>query len=141
MSMSDRKKGHATGRTLVKTYEPTVFDESPGGPSLAGVHVTETFSGDLEGDGVVQGVQAARPDGSSSFVGIERFRGALHDKKGTFLLQVQRTVVGKEATGEWFVLPGSATGELRGLRGDGGFKAELGQHGAIWLDYSFEATP
>ena len=24
--------------------------------------------------------------------------------------------------------------------GDGGFKAELGQHGTIWLDYSFEAA-
>jgi hypothetical protein len=35
--------------------------------------------------------------------------------------------------------PGSGTGELRGLRGDGGFKAELGQHGTIWLDYDFEA--
>jgi hypothetical protein len=37
-------------------------------------------------------------------------------------------------------VPGSGTGELRGLLGDGGFKAELGQHGTIWLDYYFETT-
>jgi len=39
---------------------------------------------------------------------------------------------------EWFVVPGSGTEELVGLRGDGGFTAQLGQHGSIWLDYSFE---
>jgi hypothetical protein len=140
MSTSQRRDGRATGRTIVKVYEQTTFDEAPEGPSLAEIHVAETFSGDLEGDGIVHGVQAARHDGSSTFVGIERFRGDLRGQKGTFLLHVRRTVVGKEATGEWFVMPGSATGELRGLRGDGGFKAELGQHGTIWLDYFFEAT-
>jgi len=40
-----------------------------------------------------------------------------------------------------FVVPSSGTGELHGLRGDGGFKAEIGQHGTIWLDYYFDATP
>jgi hypothetical protein len=39
---------------------------------------------------------------------------------------------------EWFVVPRSGTGELTGLRGNGSFKAQLGQHGSIWLDYFFE---
>jgi hypothetical protein len=138
--MSDKHKHHATGRTAVKKYEPKVFDEVPGGPSITDVHVTETFSGDIEGQGVVHVVQAARPDGSASFVGIERVRGSIGSKKGSFLLQVGGTVAGKEMRAEWFVMPGSGTGELRGLRGDGGFEAELGQHGTIWLDYDFEAT-
>ena len=30
---------------------------------------------------------------------------------------------------EWPVIPGSGTGELQSLRGDGGFKAQLGQQG------------
>jgi hypothetical protein len=134
-------KRHATGRIAVKTYEPKVFDEMSGGPSLSDIHVTETFSGDIEGDGVVHFVQAAGPDGSASFVGIERVRGSIDGKKGSFLLQDRGTVVGKDVAGEWFVIPGSGTGDLRGLRGDGGFKAELGQHAAIWLDYDFEVTP
>ena len=138
--MSDKHKHRATGRTAVKTYEPKVFDEVPGGPSLADIHVTETFSGDIEGDGAVRVIQAARPDGSASFVGIERVRGSIAGKEGSFLLQVGGTVAGKEMRAEWFVMPGSGTGELRGLRGDGGFKAELGHHGTIWLDYDFEAN-
>jgi hypothetical protein len=90
---------------------------------------------------VVHFVQAAAADGTSSFVGIERVRGAIHGKKGTCLLQDRGTVVGKEVRGEWFVVPGSGTGELQGLRGEGGFTAELGQHATIWLDYYFEAKP
>jgi hypothetical protein len=139
--MSEIQKHRAKGRISVMTYDPKVFDEVPGGPSVTDIHVTETFSGDIDGDGVVHFVQAAGADGSASFVGIERVRGGIHGKKGTFLLQDRGTVVGKQVRGEWFVVPGSGTGELRGLRGDGGFEAELGQHATIWLDYYFEARP
>ncbi len=38
-------------------------------------HVEESFSGDIEGDGVVEFLQAGRTDGSASFVGIERVTG------------------------------------------------------------------
>lgn len=137
--MSDKHKLHAIGQTTVKTYEPTAFDEVPGAPTLSDIRVTETFSGDIEGDGVAHVVQAARADGAASFAGIERVRGSIGGKTGSFLLQVHGTVVRKEMKAEWFVVPGSSTAELRGLRGEGGFKAELGQHGAIWLDYDFEA--
>jgi hypothetical protein len=139
--MSEKQKRHAKGLIVVKTYEPKTFDEVPGGPSVTDIHVTETFSGDIDGDGVVHFVQAAGSDGSASFVGIERVRGSLHGKKGTFLLQDHGSVAGKEVRGEWFVVPGSGTGELRGLRGEGGFQAELGQHATIWLDYYFEVAP
>jgi hypothetical protein len=139
--MSDQHRHHATGRTIVKAYEPRVFDEEPGGPALKDIHVTETFSGDIEGDGVAHVVHAARPDGSATFTGIERVRGSVGGRKGSFLFQVHGTVVGKEMKSEWLVVPGSGTGELRGLRGDGGFNAELGQHGTIWLDYTLEAIP
>jgi Protein of unknown function (DUF3224) len=141
LHMFAKHRCHATGRTTVKTYEPKLFDEVPGGLSVTDIHVTETFSGDVEGDGDVHVLQAARPDGSASFVGIERVRGGIGGKKGSFLLQVRGASIGREMAAEWFVLPGSGTEELRGLRGDGGFRAELGQYGTIWLDYYFEANP
>jgi hypothetical protein len=137
--MSDKQKVHAVGQTTVKTYRPTTFDELPGAPTLSGVRVAETFSGDIEGEGLAHVVQAARTDGAATFVGIERVRGAIGGKRGTFLLEVHGTVAGQDMKAEWFVVSGSGTGELKGLRGDGGFKAKLGQHGTIWLDYAFEA--
>jgi hypothetical protein len=132
------EKHHATGRTQVKTYEPTTYDEVSEGPSLVEIRVTETFAGDVEGEGSIRCTQALRRDGSASFVGIERVRGSIAGRRGTFLLQVHGTLVGKELKAEWFVVPRSGTAELAGLRGEGGFEAQVGEHGSIWLDYHFE---
>ncbi len=129
---------HATGQIEVKTYQPAAFDQQPDGPGLVEIEVTEQFSGEIQGEGQVRFIQAARPDGSASFVGIERVRGSIHGRQGTFLLQDSGTVAGAMVQGSWFVVPGSGTGDLRGLRGDGGFEAQLGQHASIWLDYSLE---
>ena len=129
---------HATGRIEVKTYEPQPYEEVDDGPSLVEIHVTETFSGDIEGEGVVRFLQAVRPDGSASFVGIERVTGSIGGRQGSFLLQDAGTLEGSTVKGDWFVIPGSGTGELAGLRGEGGFEAELGQSASITLDYWFE---
>ena len=51
---------------------------------------------------------------------------------------MRATILGKEMDAEWFVVPGSGTGALVGLRGEGGFEAQLGNQGSVWLDYSFE---
>jgi hypothetical protein len=75
---------------------------------------------------------------SGTFVGIERVRGAVGGRKGSFLLQISGTDLGKERKAEWFVIPGSGTGDLKGLRGEGGFEAQRGQKGAVFLDYYFE---
>ena len=136
--MSDSNRTHATGRIEVKGYEPTPYDESADGPQLVEIHVRETFVGDIEGEGVVRFLQAVRADGSASFVGIERVDGKLGERQGTFLLQDAGTLEGSTVSGEWFVIPGSGTEELAGLRGEGGFAAELGQHASITLDYWFE---
>jgi Protein of unknown function (DUF3224) len=131
-------KTHTTGRIDVKTYEPQPYDQLDDGPDLVEIHVTETFSGDIEGDGVVRFLQAIREDGSASFVGIERVTGSIAERRGSFLLQDAGTLEGNLVKGDWFVIPGSGTGELAGLRGEGGFEAELGQHASITLDYWFE---
>lgn len=133
----EQHKQRATGRTEVESYLPTTFDELADAPTLVDVQVTETFSGDIEGEGVVRVIQAVRAGGVTTFVGIERVRGAIAGRRGTFLLQVSGRVLGKQMRAEWFVLDGSGTAELAGLRGEGGFTAELGQHGSIWLDYFF----
>jgi hypothetical protein len=136
--VSATSKTHATGRIEVKTYEPQPYDEVDEAPTLVEIHVTETFSGDIEGEGIVRFLQAVRADGSASFVGIERVTGGVHGRPGSFLLQDVGMLEGSTVSGTWFVIPGSGTGELRGLRGEGGFTAELGQHATITLDYWFE---
>ena len=135
---TQRKSTRATGRIEVKSYQPQPYDEATGGPTLVEIHVTESFHGDIEAEGAVRFIQALRKDGSATFVGLERVQGTLAGRKGSFLLQDSGTLVGREVNGAWFVVPDSGTGDLKGLRGEGGFKAQLGEHASIWLDYYFE---
>ena len=83
-------------------------------------------------------MQAACADGAASFVGIERVSGSLGGRAGTFLLQDAGTVNGNIVSGDWSVIQGSGTGELSGLRGEGGFRASLGEGAQVYLDYWFE---
>ena len=128
----------ASAVITVHKYEPAAYDEPAEGPALTRIHVEESFSGDISGDGAVEFLQAARADGSASFVGIERVTGAIAGRTGTFLLQDAGTVRDNVVSGDWFVIPGSGTGELAGLRGEGGFRANLGEGAEVHLDYWFE---
>ncbi|MET9486032.1 DUF3224 domain-containing protein [Nocardia sp. NPDC006630] len=122
----------------VHKYEPSVYEEPAAGPVLSKIHVEESFSGGIEGDGVVEFLQSGNADGTASFVGIERITGSVDGKSGTFLLQDNGTVADNIVSGDWFVVPGSGTGDLTGLRGTGGFRANLGEGAQVWLEYWFE---
>jgi hypothetical protein len=132
------EKTRANAVITVHKYVPTAYDETSEGPSLTRIHVEEGFSGDISGTGVVEFLQAARPDGSASFVGIERVTGTVGGRDGTFLLQDAGTVQDNIVSGDWFVIPGSGTGGLAGLRGEGGFTANLGEGAKVHLDYWFQ---
>ena len=134
--MPDRM--HATGRITVHAYEPAPYDEPADGPALVRIHVAESFSGDIEGDGVAEFLQVSVATDSASFVGVERVTGRVGDRSGTFVLQDAGTLSGTTVSGTWFVVPGSGTAQLEGLRGEGGFVAELGESAQITLDYWFE---
>lgn len=136
--MSSSERTSAAAKIEVRSYEPETYEDSGGGTDLVEIHVTEAFHGDIEGQGVVRFLQAAHPDGSASFVGIERVTGSVGGRSGTFLLQDVGTVEGSVVSGMWFVIPGSGTGDLAGLRGEGGFIANLGEDADVTLDYWFE---
>jgi len=128
----------ASAVITVRKYEPAAYDQPAEGPALTRIHVEESFAGDISGAGVVEFLQAARADGSASFVGIERVTGSVGGRAGTFLLQDAGTVRDNIVSGDWFVIPGSGTGQLAGLRGEGGFRANLGENAQVHLDYWFE---
>jgi hypothetical protein len=132
-------KTHASGRIEVASYEPSTYDKGEdGAPDIVEIQVAEQFTGDITGQGKVRFLQTIFADGSASFVGVERVTGSIGARSGSFVLQDAGTVEGTVVSGTWFVVPGSGTGELTGLRGDGGFRADLGQNAEIHLDYWFE---
>ena len=127
----------AKGNIQVKTWESLPFDTT-GGPSLNELRVTEDFVGDIAGQGAARMLQTLRADGSASFVAVERVVATLDGRSGSFVLQDEGVLAGNHVKGSWFVVQGSGTGDLAGLRGEGSFEAELGQHAAYTLHYWFE---
>jgi hypothetical protein len=128
----------AKGAITVKTWDATPCGEPSEGPKIVRAHVTETFSGDIQGEGVAEFLQVISHDGSASFVGVERVTGTLGGRTGSFVLQDVGTTSATLVSGTWLVVPGSGTGDLVGLRGNGSFSADLGKAATISLDYWFE---
>src|SRR4029453_13114888 len=107
-------------------------------PALVEVHLTETFVGDMEGESPVRALQILRDDMSASIVSVQRFRGKLGGRQGTFVLQGSEIVENGKVNARWFVVPGSGTDGLFGLRGEGRFEGDFGKGSEGWLDYWFE---
>ena len=82
MTASKQMTTRANAVITVHKYRPAAYDELAEGPVLARIHVEESFSGDIAGDGVAEFLQAARADGPASFVGIERGTGGFRANLG-----------------------------------------------------------
>lgn len=129
---------HATGTFEVKNWEEKTYDEIGGKAKLTRASVKQAFAGDLEGEGAVEYLMAYRHDGSASFAGLLRVTGRLGGRSGSFVLQLSGTYEDQTAKATWTVVRGAGTGELLGLRGEGGFVAAHGPHGSVTLDYDFD---
>ena len=137
--MLENTRGHATGRTIVKVWQPKPYDKAADGPALVQIHLEEDFSGDIQGSGVAESLWAQLSDDAASMVGMARVTASIAGRSGTFILQVAGRLQGATLSSTWFVVPGSGTDQLSGLRGEGGFTGQRGQDGSdITLDYWFE---
>lgn len=128
---------HAEAKITVQNSEAKPFDQAAG-PVLMEVHLKETFTGDIEGESAARALEVRNSDRSTNLVSMQRFSGKLGGRQGTFVLQGSETVENGKVTARWFVVPGSGTGELSGLRGEGGFEGEFGKGSTGTLDYWFE---
>jgi uncharacterized protein DUF3224 len=128
-----KKTAHA--RFAIKSWNEKPYDEGQDLPRLTRASVTKTFSGDIEGEGVVEYLMMYRSDGSATFVGLERVVGRIGGKAGTFVLQRTGVFESGLAKETYVVVPGSATGELRALRGEGTSAVGHGMEHPFTLDY------
>lgn len=132
-----RGRTRAISRITVHDSHATPFDETIS-PALLELHLRESFAGEIEGDSTVRALQVRRDDHSVSMVSLQRVRGKLAEREGTFVLQGEEIIERGMIKATWFVVPRSGTAELSGLRGEGGFEGEFGKGSAGWLDYWFE---
>ena len=112
-------KKTASARFAIKSWDEKPYSEGQDLPKLTRASVTKTLTGDIEGEGQVEYLMMYRSDGSATIVGLERVVGRIGGKTGTFVLQRIGAFENGQAKESYAVVPGSATGELRGLRGEG----------------------
>jgi len=135
--MQTRTRARAEAKITVHGAEANPYDQLES-PALAELRLNETFTGDIDGESPVRALQVIRDDQSASLVSVQRFRGRLAGRQGTFVLQGSEIVENGKIKATWFVVPGSGTGELSGLRGEGGFEGHFGKGSYGTLDYWFE---
>ena len=109
----------ANARFAIESWDEKPYGEGPDMPKLTRASVTKSYTGDIEGEGQVEYLMMYRSDGSASFVGLERVVGRIAGKSGAFVLQRTGVFESGEAKESYSVIPGSATGELLGLQGEG----------------------
>ena len=130
---------HAKAKFEVEKWDEQPRLEAGGGSKVTQASVTMAFEGDLEGKGNVEWLMGYDDSGTTaSFVGLERVVGSVGGRSGSFVLQHTGTFDGAMARAKLSVVPGSGTGDLAGLEGEGTLEAGLGSDGvrSLELDYS-----
>lgn len=125
----------ANARFAIKRWDEKPYSEGQDQPRLTRASVTKTYTGDIEGEGQVEYLMMYRSDGSASFVGLERVVGRIGGKTGTFVLQRTGIFEHGQAKESYSVIPGSATGDLQGLLGDGSSAVGHGMEHPFPLSY------
>lgn len=126
----------ATGRFSITSWDEITYQDIDGGGKLTRTSATGSFSGDLAGTGNFQWLMCYRDGGAAHFVGLQRVEGSVAGRSGSFVVESVGDFDGSRAVGTWSVLAGSGTGDLTGLRGEGGFDAPMGSAASFHLDYS-----
>lgn len=128
----------ATAAFGITAWEETAYHESAGGPKLSRVTVRKTFRGGVEAESTAELLTCRAADGAAGHVASERVVGRVGDRSGSFVVQHGGVHNGATPASQFgHVVPGSGTGELRGLTGDAALRHD--EHGATFtLDYDVE---
>lgn len=131
-------KTRANARFMIKSWDETPVGEGPDLPRLTRATVVKTLTGDIEGESRVEYLMLYRSDGSATFVGLERVMGRIAERAGSFVLQRTGVFEAGEARESYSVIPGSGTGDLRGLRGEGASAVGHGGEHPFTLNYELD---
>lgn len=107
----------------IVSWDESTYVESESGAKMTKAKVTQTYEGDLVGEGNVEFLMSHNSEGSAHFVGLELVTGSLAGKQGTFVIQHVGNYGSSGALSECTIIPGSGTGELSGILGKGGYVA------------------
>jgi hypothetical protein len=127
--------------TFEVELKPETPDDEDEGTSLGRTSMHKQFHGDLEATSRGEMLTATTSvEGSAGYVAIERVRGSLGGKVGSFVLQHHGLMTRGAPRLVVEVVPGSGSGELSGLAGRMTIRIAKGIH-SYEFEYSLRARP
>jgi Protein of unknown function (DUF3224) len=114
------------------------YDEEPyldaEGAEFTRVHISRTFSGDLEGSSTAE-ILIAKSEGGGGYTGHDLITGTLSGRSGSFVIQ-HGGIMGPEGiSNSGTIVPGTGTGELAGITGEGTLLADDEGNHTLTLAY------
>jgi hypothetical protein len=128
----------ATGSFQVRSWDENTYEELEGGGKLTLASVEYGLRGDIEGEGTVRWLMVYQAGGTAHYTGLQRVRGSIAGRKGSFVVETVGDFDGELAAGTWEIVPGSGTGALAGISGKGTGRAPSGAEATYQLDYDLD---
>jgi hypothetical protein len=126
------------------TFSILSWDEKPtaeydGESKMTRTAVRYAYEGDIAGESTVEFTMFYREGGKEGvYMGYERITGTLKGKAGSFVMLHNGTFDAEGVKADIEVVPGSGTGELKGLSGQAHFEAGHMEKYPFKLEYNFE---
>ena len=117
-------------------YDEEAYGEAEG-VEVSRVHISRTFTGDLSGESSAE-LLIAKSEGGGGYVGHDRITGALGGRTGGFVFQHQGLMGPEGVTNTGGIVPGSGTGELAGITGEGTMLADEDGNHTLTLTYQLD---
>ena len=102
------------------------------------MQVRKRLTGDLPGTSVVELVSLLVQGAPTAYVALERVDGTLAGKTGSFVFRHVTAVTSEEPPVVLRVIPGSGTGQLAGITGEGTIEIDDDGTHTLTLDYELD---
>jgi len=124
---------------VAATFVNDTYDEHGDGEfegsALARIDLTRTFSGDVDGRSTAELMTVRSADGSAAYVAFDRVIATIDGKSGAFVLQHWGMITADGGNIAGAIVPGSGTGDLSGIEGEGTIRVDGEGTHTLELDY------
>jgi len=132
-----------SGTFSVASFEPTDVTAEPAITTALPIGIArmeKVYDGDVSGRSATLFTAAFdQATGQGTYVAMEAFEGSVDGRAGTFAYVHSATTSGSDRSHEFFlVVPGSGTGELAGIHGDGSMAVDADGTHRVTFEYEID---
>lgn len=120
-------------RFEIQGWDESTYLELQGGGKFTRASIKKHYTGNMQGQGVLDYLMSYQADGSAFFVGIERITASLEDRQGAFTISHRGTFAQGKVVSSFDVVEGSGVDGFVGFSGQGQYQIETGRE----VDFSF----